>query len=436
MDDKPLYYDPFDPACREGLFETYARLHKEAPVYQAATGWWIVSTMDDVHTIHTSPHLFSNRNNGSETLIPAVDPDNADLAERLRPVFDKMLLDTQELLRANVIVGADPPVHTTHRNCVNRAFTRGRVEALRGFVESVVASCLEEIDTAETFDVSDDLACIIPLRVMERLFDLPEVDSNNFKRWAYALAAQLDAEVTRGSVEFYGRHFDLLKEFSDYFVPIFNERKKNPGNDLISDIMSGGDDIITVSEAVLFVLTLLSAGVETTANLIGNVIISLMRHPDQLQMVIDDPSLVNAAVEESLRYDSPFQFSFREAAQDVVLSGVTIPKGGQIILLIGAANHDAKHFPNPDSYDLTRASAGHVGFGHGIHFCLGVSLARMEAQIAVREIVAHLPDFTLDENGIVEVNSLLMWGRRKIPLVRRQPAEFSNAGSKESVAVS
>jgi len=171
MDDKPLYYDPFDPACREGLFETYARLHKEAPVYHTETGWWIVSTMDDVHTIHTSPHLFSNRNNGSETLIPAVDPDNEALADRLRPVFEKMLLDTQELLRATVIVGADPPVHTTHRNCVNRAFTRGRVEALRGFVESVVASCLEEIDTAETFEVSDDLACIIPLRVMERLFD-------------------------------------------------------------------------------------------------------------------------------------------------------------------------------------------------------------------------------------------------------------------------
>jgi len=420
--DKPLYYEPFDPQCREGLFETYARLHQEAPVLHTASGMWIVSKMDDVRTVHNSPHMFSNRANGTEAMIPSVDPDNAALAERLAPVFDQMLLDAKELLTATVIVGADPPVHTAHRNSVNRAFTRRRIEALRGFVESEVDKCLANIDRASTYDVSVDLAQVIPLRVMERLFGLDANDSPHFKRWAYALAAQLNSDETRGSVEQIGRHFDLLGEFSDYFVPLMRERKANPGTDLISDIMTDEDDVLSASEAVMFILTLMSAGVETTSNLIGNVIVSLMEHPDQLEFVLADPTLVPAAIEESLRFDSPFQFSFREAGDDVVLSGVRIPKGELIILLIGAANRDVAYFDDPDRFDLTRTSQ-HVGFGHGIHFCLGAALARMEAQVAVGRIVAHLPDFELDRDKLVDRNSLIMWGKENIPIVRREASD-------------
>jgi cytochrome P450 len=414
----PVYYEPFDPACRDGVFETYVRLHNEAPVLHTESGMWIVSRMDDVRIVHSRPDLFSARANGSEAMIPTVDPNNEALAERLAPVFDQMLLDSKELLTATVIVGADPPVHTLHRNSVNRAFTRRRIEALRGFVEDEVDKCLVGIDQAERYDVAESLASVLPLRVMERLFGLENTNSKNFKRWAYALAAQLNADEERGSVAQIGRHFDLLREFSDYFVPIMRERKENPGTDLISDIMSDEDDILNASEAVMFILTLMSAGVETTSNLIGNVIVSLMEHPDQLALVLDDPSRVPAAVEESLRYDSPFQFSFREAAQDVELSGVTIPKGGLIILLIGAANRDEKYFPDPGRFDLTRTSQ-HVGFGHGIHFCLGAALARMETQTAVARILPYLPDFRLDSDGVVDRPSLIMWGKEKIPLVRR-----------------
>jgi len=322
----------------------------------------------------------------------------------LAPVFDQMLLDAKELLTATVIVGADPPVHTAHRNSVNRAFTRRRIEALRGFVESEVDNCLADIDRASTYDVSLDLAQVIPLRVMERLFGLDANDSPHFKRWAYALAAQLNSDEARGSVEQIGRHFDLLREFSDYFVPLMRERKANPGTDLISDIMTDEDDILSASEAVMFILTLMSAGVETTSNLIGNVIVSLMEHPDQLELVLADPSRVPAAIEESLRFDSPFQFSFREAAEDVVLSGVRI------------------YFDDPDRFDVTRTSQ-HVGFGHGIHFCLGAALARMEAQVAVARIVPYLPDFELDRDKLVDRNSLIMWGKENIPIVRREASD-------------
>jgi cytochrome P450 len=382
---------------------------------------WIVSRMDDVRTVHSRPDLFSNRANGSEAMIPSVDPENAALAARLKPVFDQMLLDSQELLTATLIVGADPPVHGLHRTSVNRAFTRRRIEALRGFVEQEVAKCLEGIDEADSYDVAESLAGVIPLRVMERLFALDTVDSSDFKRWAYALAAQLNADEGRGSVEHIGAHFDLLREFSDYFVPLMRERKQNPGTDLISDIVSDEADILNASEAVMFILTLMSAGIETTSNLIGNVVVSLLERPDQLALVLDDPSLVPAAIEESLRFDSPFQFSFREAAQDVELSGVTIPRGETIILLIGAANRDEKYFPEPGRFDVTREPQ-HVGFGHGIHFCLGAALARMETQCALTALLPHLREFELDADGLVDRNSLIMWGKEKIPLVRRRRA--------------
>ena len=146
------------------------------------------------------------------------------------------------------------------------------------------------------------------------------------------------------------------------------------------------------------------------------------RSSDQLELVLADPSLVPAAIEESLRFDSPFQFSFREAGDDVVLSGVRIPKGELIILLIGAANRDVTYFDDPDRFDLTRTSQ-HVGFGHGIHFCLGAALARMEAQVAVGRILAHLPDFELDRDKLVDRNSLIMWGKENIPIVRRETSE-------------
>jgi cytochrome P450 len=165
----------------------------------------------------------------------------------------------------------------------------------------------------------------------------------------------------------------------------------------------------------------LGAGIETTANLIGNVTVELLRNPDQLDLLLADPALVDAAIEESLRYDSPFQFVFRETTSDIELSGVTIPGGSIVLNMIGAANHDPAHFKDPDRFDITRKPA-HVGFGQGIHFCLGAALARMEARAALRGILPHLREFALDEEHIVDRPSLLIWGRLQIPLVRRSMA--------------
>ena len=335
----------------------------------------------------THARWFSDRPNGLETVRPTVDMSDSSIAEKLAPIFETMLLDTKELLSSSVIVGADPPIHTRIRGSVNRAFTRGRIEALRGYIEEEVARCLEGIDHAPTFDVYADLASQIPLRVMTRLFGLPASDDEKFQRWALILSTQLNAHETRGTASWLATHYSLISEFADYFVPLMTERAKNPGADLLSDIMAAENDALTASEGVLFVLTLLGAGTETTANLIGNVIVELLRNPDQLDLLLADPALVDAAIEESLRYDSPFQFVFRETTSDIELSGVTIPGGSIVLNMIGAANHDPAHFDDPDRFDITRKPS-HLGFGQGIHFCLGAALARMEARAALRDFAS------------------------------------------------
>jgi cytochrome P450 len=414
----PLYFDPFDISCRADLFETYRRLHTEAPVYRTPSGWWAVTRLDDVRRMYTETSVFSNRPNGNDTMRPLVDFDHLDIAERLRPVFDTMVLDAQELMTAAVIVGSDPPVHTRLRRSVNKAFTRPRIEALRGFIAEEVDRCLRNIGTADVFDVNNELATNIPLSVMTRLLGLDRADDEKFRHWALALASQLDAKIDFGSATWLERHYRLIADFAEYFVPIVEERKRRPGPDLISDVVAGEDDILNASEAVIFIFTLLGAGVETTSNLMGNAVAALMRRPDQLRMVEENPDLVTDALEESLRFDSPFQFTFREAKADVEVSGVTISAGSQILNMLGAANRDPAHFANPDVFDMTRKAA-HVGFGHGVHFCLGAALARLESAAALRSLIPHLRDFELDEDNILRRESLLIWGHTSIPLRRR-----------------
>jgi cytochrome P450 len=414
----PIYFEPFDIACQQSLFSTYERLHAEAPVYQTPSGWWAFARLDDVRRLYTETSTFSNRPNGNDTMRPLVDFDNPSVAARLRPVFDTMMLDARELMSAAVIVGADPPVHTRLRRSVNKAFTRPRIQALHGFIQEEVDRCLENIREVDEFDVNNDLATEIPLSVMTRLFGLDREDEAKFRHWALALASQLDAEHGHGSEAWLERHYRLISDFADYFVPIIEARKRKPGSDLISDVVSGEDDTLNASEAVLFIFTLLGAGIETTSNLMGNAIAALMRRPAQLHMLAENLALVEDALDESLRFDSPFQFTFREAQVSVEVSGVSVPAGARILNMIGAANRDPAHFENPDVFDITRKPA-HVGFGHGVHYCLGAALARLESSIALRALVPHLHNFEIDEDNVVRRESLLIWGHTSIPLRRK-----------------
>jgi cytochrome P450 len=215
-----------------------------------------------------------------------------------------------------------------------------------------------------------------------------------------------------------------MGELYRYLRGVIAERRRRPGDDLVSVIVAGQDGEATLSdlEVFQFALLLLVAGNETTTNLVGNAVQALLDHPDQLELVCESPALIPALVEEALRFDSPIQLLFRTATRDVEVAGVRIPAGAVVAPLLGAANRDERRFPDPDRFDVTRETQGHVAFGFGAHFCLGASLARLEAAAALGALVPHLPRLARADAGRPLVDSFLVRGVTRLELVEGKAA--------------
>jgi cytochrome P450 len=214
-----------------------------------------------------------------------------------------------------------------------------------------------------------------------------------------------------------------LSELSHYILGVVERRRSDPQDDLVSTLIRAedGETALTPGEIVMFTLLLLVAGNETTTNLLGNGLLALLAHPEELARVRRDPRRIPALVEEVLRYDGPIQFLFRQATQDVELSGVTIPAGALVLPLLGSANRDEAQFADADRFDVSRNSQGHLAFGLGIHFCLGASLARLEARIALEELLSRFDGFELLEPRVQYVDSYLVRGPKRLS-VRALPA--------------
>jgi cytochrome P450 len=198
-------------------------------------------------------------------------------------------------------------------------------------------------------------------------------------------------------------------------MEVVEERRRHPQDDLISLLVDPAQGDTLDGQAILqFVLTLLVAGNETTTNLIGNAVVALLRNPDQLDLVSESPELVPALVEETLRYDTPVQFILRRATRDVEIAGGRIPADSRVVVLLGSANRDERYFADPDDFDVTRDTKGHLSFGHGIHFCLGASLARLEARAALEALVRELPRLRAPIGDMPMIDSILVRGRQRI----------------------
>ena len=418
-----VYFEPWDPACREDLFERYEQLLERAPVYQAPSGTWVVSSYNGVEFMMTRPDLFTNFPNQQETMgfPPKIDPSSPEaqkLIQTLQKAAEGIKLDFAELFTARVIVGMDPPEHTRHRTLVNRGFTSRRIESLRPRIQDIVEQNMRAVRSKEGFDLLQELAVPLPVQVIAELFSVDPAQYENIKRWSDELATLAESAGRESTANMIGL-ITMLKEFSDYFVPLIQARRENPSDDLLSNLLKAdGASVMSTTETVLFLLVVLAAGNETTTTLIGNTVVSLLRNRDQLELVVADPDLVVGALEESLRFEAPFQFMFKAPYEDVEIEGVRIPAGGLIAMMIGAANRDASRFTNPNRFDITRTTP-HLGFGKGAHFCLGSALARMEAQIALRALVPELPNLELDETSLKQSPSLLIRGYSEINVTRR-----------------
>jgi cytochrome P450 len=294
---------------------------------------------------------------------------------------------------SKVLLFMDAPDHTRLRGLVNKVFTPRSVEQLRPRIAEVTDELLTPLRSAGRFDAIADVAYPLPVTVICELLGVPATDRELFRRLTRDMAAVVDLDATP---EQYGRAAGAMLTFTAYLVPLFEERRRKPRPDLISTLVAAehAGDRLGADELLATVLLLLVAGHETTMNLIGNGLLALLRHPDQLDLLRAHPELMASAVEELLRYDSPVRRVMRVAQQDAVVDGQCVRVGDRVVALLHEANHDAKVFAAPEVLDITRDARRHVAFGGGAHHCLGAPLARAEAQIALAALIA-LPGLEL-----------------------------------------
>ena len=291
---------------------------------------------------------------------------------------------------------SDPPDHTRLRGLVSRAFTPRTVEGLRGRVEAIVQEHLDAVADQGGMDVIASLAYPLPVIIIGEMLGVPREDQARFKHWS--------DEMVRGmgmsSVDDSRRSNRAARELRAYLEGVASARRREPREDLLSALLAADDNGERLSDDDLYETCslLLVAGHETTTNLIGNGLLALLRNPEQFDMLRREPERIEHAVEEFLRYDSPVQATTRILPEDIQFDGHTFKKGQQVALMLGAANRDPAQFRDPERLDVTREDVKHAAFGHGIHFCLGAPLARLEAPAAFTAMIERFPQMRLDDS--------------------------------------
>jgi cytochrome P450 len=364
-------------------YSTYRRLRAQDPVHWCEP-WrqWVITRFDDVLAVNRDPARFSSAG-WERKFIAELPPELQQLPHMQRHYGTKVVSMT------------DPPEHTRLRRLVVRSFTPRVLEALRPGIESLVREHLDRVHGQPTMDAIADFAYPLPAIVIGRLLGAPDDARDLFMRWSkdivdFVGTGHADAERAL-------RNEETLREFRGFLEPIIRDRRDNPRDDLMSILASPNEEGERLSddELVSTCIVFLFAGHETTANLIGNGLLALLQHPDQLALLREQPELAASAVEELLRYDSPVQRNRRIASVDVELGGTQIRQGDSVMVFMGSANRDPDKFPEPDALDITRAPNQHMAFGHGIHFCVGAALSRIEAPIAIAALLERFPDVRL-----------------------------------------
>ena len=373
--------DLFDPTFKANPYPTYAELRSGAPVYRAelpdGRGVWLVTRYDDVVAVLKDERFAKDwRSAMTPEQLAQIPP----IPEVMKPLSENML-------------DKDPPDHERLRRLVSKAFTPRLIERMRPRVQEIADTLLDAVEDKGGMDLIDDYAFPLPITVIAELLGVPVKDRNRFREWSNAAVS---GDTTQEYVE--KILLPYMQAFIDYLRALFEEKRENPKDDLISALVLAEEagDKLSEDELLAMVFLLLIAGHETTVNLIGNGTLALLQNPDQLQKLKDDPSLLKPAIEELLRYDGPVETSTeRFAREDVAIGDTVIPKGEMVMVVIAAADHDPERFPEPDTLDIARADNKHLAFGKGIHHCLGAPLARMEGQIALGTLLRRMPDLRL-----------------------------------------
>ena len=405
-------YDPYDKRWRRDPYPVYRELRDERPVHYASNSKsWCVSRYEDVEYVFRHPELFSSKT--QQFLIPA---EGRSLLSGLRLAARfmwQMKVGPRSMRGSRMLIQEDGDIHTTMRAFVNRGFTPRNIARLEKRISEIVATCMDEMRGRDSFDLVSELNVPLPVTVIAEMLGVEPERRRQFKTWS----DNLIQSASNPEPERVEELLDTMAEMRAYLQPIVDARRANPTDDLISTLIATeGEGALSDFEVFFFVLLLLVAGNETTTNLIGNAVNALLDHPEVLERVAAEPALVPGLIEETLRYDAPIQLVFRAATEDTEIGHTRIPKDAVVAVLLGSANRDAARFEQPDVFDIDRDARGHLAFGLGVHFCLGSSLARLEARVALEALTPELPRLKSVAARDELIDSFLVRGRRHLHL--------------------
>ncbi len=370
-------FDPFAPETLACPYEFYAALRREAPVHPVpGAGYFLVTRPEDIRAVVRDPGTFSS------SLVPV-------LLGNLPP--DVREVRTRGLTPVDVLATADPPSHTRQRQLVNRAFNVRRIAALEPRIRALADELIARFVDARRVEWMDAFAVPLPMTVIADLLGFPRADLPRLAAWSHQGVGVLSGTSSRAAQLEQARALVALQQ---YLLARFAAERTSPGDGVMGDLVRAsaeGPERLTTEEVVAILVQLLIAGNESTTGLVGSAAWLLARHPDVRRALVDDPALVPSFVEEALRLESPFQGLFRVVRADTELGGVRLAAGTRLMLVWAAANRDEHAYDRAGEIDLRRPSPKeHLAFGEGIHYCLGASLARLEARIAVERLLARL----------------------------------------------
>ncbi|WP_127549182.1 cytochrome P450 [Paenibacillus amylolyticus] len=373
-------------------YSVYEMLRKEEPVFRVmfphGEFGWIITRYEDAVQILKDPRF-------SKDMLRRYGADN-------QSIF------------SNNMLFSDPPDHKRLRGLVQKAFTPKMVADMRSHIQDIADELLDNLPSQEKMNLIDDFAFPLPIIVISEILGVPLEDRDKFRIWSNTI---IDASIAK-SAELFEQH---AREFTDYLTAWFAKVRQDPGTDLISQLVIAEESgqQLTEQELLGVVSLLIIAGHETTVNLIGNGILALLEHPEQRELLINQPELIHNAIEEMLRYNGPVEFSTsRWALEDIEFRGQRIAQGDLVIVALDSANRDEQQFKDADIFDITREKSSHLAFGKGIHLCLGAPLARLEGEIAVSTLLNRFPNIQLqaDVNELEWRPGMNVRGVKEIPV--------------------
>ena len=388
-------YNPLSADVAQDPYPEYAKLRERSPVHRSRLmNAWVFSRYADVDTILRDHRRFAN------------DPRKRAMSRRQQAALPGPDDYTMLFL--------DPPDHTRLRALVNKAFTRRAVNALEPHIRGLMNNLLDAVDPSG-FDLMEAVATPLPVIVIAEMLGVPPEDRARFGIWSNQRARLLEPTITPREREVAAQ---AGESFNDYFRPIIQARRAEPESDIVSALAQAEEegDVLTEHETLNMLRLLLIAGNETTTNLIGNGMLALLRNPGELERLRADPSLIPAAVEELLRFDSPVQTDFRGALEDCDVNGAPLRRGENIVLLIGSANRDPAAFEAPDRLDVGRSEGSHISFGRGIHHCIGAPLARLEGRIVLEVLLERFASIRLLDERPRYRGGVVLRGLESLPV--------------------